>query len=61
MIPTDNPTLVADNLHEIDFKNFSYPYRFWYGRNVHIALKNGEHEYDIKKWTVAGSVSRRST
>ena len=48
MIPPDNPTLVVDNFHEIDFKNFSYPYTFWNGRKVRVALKNGEHEYDIK-------------
>jgi hypothetical protein len=42
------PQLVAENFHGIDFKNFSYPYRFWNGRNAHVPLKTGEHEYDIK-------------
>jgi hypothetical protein len=42
------PQLVADNFHGFDFKEFSYPYRFWNGRSLHVPLKNGEHEYDIK-------------
>ena len=42
------PQLGAANFHGFNFNNFSYPYRFWNGRNVQVPLQNGKHEYDIK-------------
>jgi hypothetical protein len=39
--------IVPEDFKQIDFKNFSYPYKFSYGRKINIALKNGEYEYDI--------------
>ena len=38
---------VADNFHGIDFNNYTFPYRFSWGRNVRVALKNGKYEYDL--------------
>jgi len=40
--------LIADNFHGIDFKTFSYPYKFSFGKRVKVALKNGKYEYDFK-------------
>ena len=45
-VATATLQVVGDNFHGIDFKNFSYPYRFWNGRNAHVPLKSGE--YDMK-------------
>jgi hypothetical protein len=39
---------VADDFHGIDFKNRSYPYRFSWGKRVHVPLKNGRYEYDVR-------------
>ena len=45
---TAQAKLVADNFHGIDFNNLTYPYRFSWGPDVRVALKNGEYEYDLK-------------
>jgi hypothetical protein len=45
---TAKAKLVADNFHGIDFNNYTYPYRFSWGRNVRFALKNSKYEYDLK-------------
>jgi hypothetical protein len=36
-------------IEKIDFKNFSYPYKFIYGkkRKINVALRNGECEFDF--------------
>jgi hypothetical protein len=47
-LATAKPKLVADNFHGIDFNNYTYPYRFSWGRNVHVAMKSGEYKYDLK-------------
>jgi hypothetical protein len=39
---------LAADFHGTDFNNFSYPYRFWNGRNVHVPLQHGEHTYDLQ-------------
>jgi hypothetical protein len=39
--------LVPNAFKQIDFKNFSYPYKFSFGKRVKVALKNGEYEYDF--------------
>jgi hypothetical protein len=44
----NSPTVVPDAFKEIDFKNFSYPYKFSLAQRVEVALKNGEYEYDFK-------------
>jgi len=38
----------ADDAKKIDFRNFSYPYRFSSGRRMNLSLKNGKYEYDFK-------------
>jgi hypothetical protein len=40
--------ITPGDFKQIDFKNYSYPYKFDYGRKINIALKNGEYEYDIE-------------
>ena len=45
---TAKARLVADSFHGVDFNNYTYPYRFSWGRNVRVALKNGKYEYDLK-------------
>ena len=45
--PPPKPT-VADNFNGIDFKTFSYPYRFSWGKRVNVHLKNGRYEYDFR-------------
>jgi len=42
------PASVADDFHGIDFKDRSYPYRFSWGKRVHVPLKNGRYEYDFR-------------
>ena len=39
---------VADSFHGVDFKNFSFPYRFSWGKQVNVLLKNGRYEYDFR-------------
>ena len=39
---------VTDNFHGIDFKNSSFPYRFSWGKQVAVCLKNGHYEYDFR-------------
>ena len=39
--------IAHEDFKQVDFKNYSYPYKFDYGRKINIALKNGEYEYDI--------------
>jgi hypothetical protein len=46
--PLAPPANVADDLHGIDFKNRSYPYRFSWGKRVHVPLKHGRYEYDFR-------------
>src|SRR5437660_6577429 len=46
--PFAPPANVAGDFHGIDFKNRSYPYRFSWGKRVHIPLKNGRYEYDFR-------------
>lgn len=41
------PANVGDNFQGTDFDNFSYPYRFSWGKNIRVALKNGKYEYDL--------------
>jgi hypothetical protein len=42
-------TVVPENFKRIEFKNFSYPYKFSYdGRKINIALNDGEYEYETK-------------
>jgi len=38
----------ADNFHGIDFKNFSFHYRFSSGKQVNVRLNNGRYEYDFR-------------
>jgi len=38
---------VSDDFDGIDFKNFSYPYRFSSGKYLNFRLKNGQYEYDF--------------
>ncbi|SRR5713226_8752703 len=38
----------ADSFHGIDFKEFSYPYTFSWGKRVNVHLKNGRYEYDFR-------------
>jgi hypothetical protein len=45
---TTKAKLVPDNFHGIDFNNYTFPYRFSWGRNVRVVLKNGKYEYDLK-------------
>ena len=40
--------IAPEEFKQIDFKNYSYPYKFDYGRRINVALKNGEYEYDIE-------------
>ena len=40
--------IAPEDFKHIDFKNYSYPYKFSYGRKLNITLKNGEHEYDFR-------------
>lgn len=42
------PANVADDFHGIDFTNRSYPYRFSWGKRVHVPLKHGRYEYDFR-------------
>src|SRR5258705_2026710 len=44
----NSPTIVPDDFKQINFKNFSFPYEFSFGKRVKVALKNGEYEYDFK-------------
>lgn len=39
---------VADQFHGIDFSNRSLPYRFSWGKQIQLALKNGNYEYDFQ-------------
>jgi len=39
---------VVEHFHGIDFNNYTYPYKFSWGRNVRVTLKNGQYEYDLK-------------
>src|SRR4051794_8786393 len=39
--------IVPDSFKGTDFKNFSYPYRFSYGKEIDIPLKDGEYEYEF--------------
>jgi hypothetical protein len=39
---------VTDNFRGVDFKNFSFPYRFSWGKQVNVRLKNGRYEYDFR-------------
>lgn len=36
-----------EDFKQIDLKNYSYPYKFTYGRRINIALKNGEYKYEL--------------
>ena len=47
-LETAKAKLVADNFHGIDFNNYTFPYRFSWGRNERVALTNGKYEYDLK-------------
>jgi hypothetical protein len=40
--------IAPEEFKQIDFKNYSYPYKFDYGRKFNIVLKNGENEYDFE-------------
>lgn len=42
-----SPT-VADQFHGIDFSNRSLPYRFSWGKQIQLALKDGNYEYDFQ-------------
>jgi hypothetical protein len=46
--PLAPPATVADEFHGIDFKAFSYPYAFSWGRRVKVHLNNGRYEYDFR-------------
>src|SRR6266436_1506704 len=48
--PVAPPSSVADDFHEIDFKNRSYPYRFSWGnqKRINVRLENGKYEYDFR-------------
>jgi hypothetical protein len=37
-----------EDFKQIDFKNYSYPYKFSYARKLNFTLKDGENEYDFK-------------
>jgi hypothetical protein len=39
---------VPDKFKRVDFKNFSYPYKFSFGKKWKLVLKNGESEYDFE-------------
>jgi hypothetical protein len=46
--PAANSPVVPDVFKQIDFSNFSYPYKFSFGKRVEVVLKRGEYEYDFK-------------
>lgn len=41
--------IAPDDFKQIDFKNFSYPYKFSYGekKKINVSLKDGEYEFDF--------------
>ena len=45
--PLTLPPKPTDSFHGIDFKAFSYPYAFSWGKRVNVHLKNGRSEYDF--------------
>ena len=47
-LTTAKPNLVTDKFHGIDFNNYTYPYRFSWGRKARVALKSGRYEYALK-------------
>jgi hypothetical protein len=38
----------ANDFKNIDFRNFSYPYKFSWGKRMNVSLKDGKFEYNLK-------------
>lgn len=46
---TEKFKIAPKEFKQIDFKNYSYSYKFYNGRKTNITLKDGEFEYDFKE------------